>query len=78
MLHAMCDVNGYFQGTHIEKTYPESTCRSAGLMALAVRAPPIKSKICMIEHLTDMEFLTESLAMGQPYEEFAPAGRGKL
>ena len=46
----------------IEKTCPESACRSARLLALCER-PEIED---LIARLTDAEFLAESLAMGQP------------
>ena len=62
MLHAMCDVNPSFQSMRIEKTCPESACRSARLKALCKR-PQTED---LIARLTDTEFLAESLATGQP------------
>ena len=58
----MCDVNRSFQSMCIEKTYPKSVYRSARLVALCKR-PEIEE---LIERLTDVAFLTVSLATQRP------------
>ena len=54
----MCDVNPSIQSMRIKKTYSESVCRLARLLALCKR-PQIED---LIARLTDAELMGETLS----------------